>query len=114
MDNEKLTIYISKNSSFTAFTPFQNYAVALLFKYFHQRALWSSLQFALFDIVTSHSGRMSAAQCLRHEWLSTPLTNKRRKALTNKTQLKDFMARIHWKVVINYCLNLYVTHGGFQ
>ncbi|CAK8691829.1 unnamed protein product [Clavelina lepadiformis] len=48
-------------------------------------------------LVEEKSGRMSAAQCLRHAWLSTPLTSKRRKTLMNKTQLKNFMARIHWK-----------------
>ncbi|XP_009858067.3 uncharacterized protein LOC100177233 [Ciona intestinalis] len=51
-------------------------------------------------LVEEKSGRLSAAQCLRHKWLSTPLTSKRRKALMNKKQLKNFMARIHWKASI--------------
>lgn len=41
---------------------------------------------------------MSAAQCLRHEWLATPLTNQRKQRLESKHHLKRFMARMHWKV----------------
>nr|CAB3264139.1 myosin light chain kinase family member 4-like [Phallusia mammillata] len=51
-------------------------------------------------LVIAKSGRMSATQCLRHEWLATPLTTRRRKALMNKRQLKDFMARMHWKASV--------------
>ena len=41
---------------------------------------------------------MSAAQCLRHDWLAKPITSKRTKTLMNKSQLKNFMARMQWKV----------------
>uniref|UniRef100_H2Z5Z5 Protein kinase domain-containing protein n=1 Tax=Ciona savignyi TaxID=51511 RepID=H2Z5Z5_CIOSA len=51
-------------------------------------------------LLVEEKSRLSAAQCLRHKWLSTPLTKQRRKALMSKKHLKNFMARMHWKASI--------------
>ncbi|XP_039256212.2 uncharacterized protein LOC120332930 [Styela clava] len=48
-------------------------------------------------LVDEKRGRMSAAQCLRHDWLSKPLTTNNHSCLQSKKQLKKFMARMHWK-----------------